>query len=330
MSTAAVDSLTPSDGAGRLPPHPVIDVGVLGGINEDTIEHADGRVEQALGGVLFTACALAHLGAVALGPGRLRVHLLSRTDPAIAARLRPALASVPGLRLDGLQIVDGASVRCHITYDRTGGKSEVLRGDLRPFDIHSLAPRLRELNALVVNFITGYEVTREDLSTLRQQVNGPLLMDVHSLTLGRRDDGSRFARPLPAAAEWLAAADVVQMNESEARLLGAGADLAAWATSCLDAAEGRPQTVVITRAEAGVLAAGRDEAGALWVAEVPAEDLPEGAVDPTGCGDVFLAGLTAGLLSGASTDDALHLANRAAARNCHLTGIDELHQLTRS
>ena len=51
-----------------------------------------------------------------------------------------------------------------------------------------------------------------------------------------------------------------------------------------------------------------------------AEGLP---VDPTGCGDVFLAAMAVGLLTGRTVAQALEQATRAAARNCTLTGIDD-------
>ena len=56
---------------------------------------------------------------------------------------------------------------------------------------------------------------------------------------------------------------------------------------------------------------------------------PAQGLDPTGCGDVFLAALTAARLRGADMHTTLEQASRAAARNCLLSGIDELNRLTR-
>ncbi|MFP6643050.1 MAG: PfkB family carbohydrate kinase [Candidatus Latescibacterota bacterium] len=305
---------------------PVLDVGVLGSVNRDTIEHADGRIEHGLGGVLFTACALAHLGG-----GALRVWLLARAHDELASRLRQRMGHVPGLYLEGLFEISDPGYRCHITYDGLGGKTEVLSGDVAPLTLAELSPFLPRLHALVVNFITGFELDVGTLAAMGERVDGPLLVDVHSLTLGRRADGTRFPRPPADIHRWLAPADVVQMNAEEARILGApGGDgtagLLDWATSLLDRG---PSAVIITRGAAGAIAAAREPDGSvlhLDQAAYPVDPVQE--LDPTGCGDVFLAALTTARIRGADLHTTLEQASRAAARNCLLTGIDELHRLT--
>jgi sugar/nucleoside kinase (ribokinase family) len=305
-----------------------VDVGVIGSINQDTIEHADGRLEQSLGGVLFSACALAHLGG-----GSLRVWLLARANCRLASHLRQWLADVPGLCLGGLFEISDPGYRCRITYDEQGGKTEVLSGGVAPLTLAELSPFLPRLQALVVNFITGLELDLGTLRAVRESLDGPLLMDVHSLTLGRRDDGTRFGRAPANADAWLALADVVQMNEVEAHILGAPSDagseeLMDWATTLL---EYGPGMAVITRGADGSVAAARRTDGSLerLSEAAPAVGAGQPELDPTGCGDVFLAALTAARVRGADWQTVLEEANRAAAYNCLLTGIDELHRLAR-
>jgi sugar/nucleoside kinase (ribokinase family) len=314
------------------PDSPIIDVGVLGSINEDTIEHADGRIDHSLGGVLFTACALGRLGA-----GRLRVWLLAKAHRSMLIHLRQRLVDIPDLRLEGLLEIPQPGYRCHITYDQHGEKTEVLCGDVEPLTLDELAPVLPRLQALVVNFITGYEIRRETLAAVRTQLAGPVFMDLHSLTLGRSADGTRFPEPTVDIDKWLALADVVQMNESEARILGAHthcqdslardavSPLVKWATAHLDRG---PRAIVVTRGVAGAIAAWRNEDGVLAHIVQPAHEVSSAAhLDPTGCGDVFLAAMAAAQIRGMGFPAAMAHASRAAAWNCHLKGIDELHRL---
>ena len=87
---------------------------------------------------------------------------------------------------------------------------------------------------------------------------------------------------------------------------------------------------MITRGASGSVAAYRDEAGSIRSLRQDAHALAaDGQLDPTGCGDVFIGALGAGLLSGSDLPAALDLASRAGARNCTLTGIDDLHRLVR-
>lgn len=301
----------------------IIDVGVLGSINRDTIEHADGRRETGLGGVAFTAAALAHLAA-----GKVRTWLFARVAADLRPRLERALAGAPGLSFDGLLEAPSKGYRCHIRYAADGSKTEVLSGAVPPLTAADLATWLPRLRGLLVNFITGFELSLDELRRIRAALRGPLLMDVHSLTLGRDSDGRRYPRPLENWQEWIAQADVVQLNEAEATCLGGPADaalLADWAASLLDLG---PQVAVITRGDEGSVASYRAADGSVHCLSSPAQQPPVDAViDPTGCGDVFLAGLGFGLLSGADPPAAVALATRAAARNCILTGIDDLDRL---
>lgn len=301
----------------------VFDIGVLGSINEDTIERADGSLQHSLGGALFTACALAHMAGQAA-----RVWLLARVSTALDERLRRQLRGVQGLRLDGLLPISGLGYRCHISYDPEGDKTEVLHGEVAALTPGELAEFLPPLQALVVNFITGDEITCQDLALVRKQVAGPLFVDIHSLTLGRRSNGTRFPRPLAQAGSWLAQADVLQMNEFEARVLGAPVGTEAlldWAASRLDFG---PGTVVITRGALDAVVAWRNQQGTVERLVQPASPVgPDGQLDPTGCGDVFLAALAAAHVRGLDLPTSMQQASRAAALNCQLNGTEELYRL---
>ena len=73
----------------------VLEVGVIGSINLDTIQHSDGRRSDSLGGILFTACALAHLGR-----GRLRTRPFARLSREIEPRVEALLRACPEVSLD--------------------------------------------------------------------------------------------------------------------------------------------------------------------------------------------------------------------------------------
>lgn len=102
----------------------------------------------------------------------------------------------------------------------------------------------------------------------------------------------------------LALADVFVLNEIEA-LSWTGADNVVAAARLL--AE-RVDLVVVTRGAAGAIAAERGSGGS--VVEVPG--VRADAVDPTGAGDVFLAGLLAGLAKGCTLRETLLLGCVAA------------------
>ena len=298
-------------------------LGVIGSINRDTITTADGIQTRSFGGVLYTALALAYLGV-----GRIETWLLCKYGQDVATQVKSLLANCPNMRLDGAQVVPGPNFHSRIRYYADGRKSECLTGQIEPLSLQDLAPFISELDGLVINFITGFEVELKTLMALREQFQGFILMDVHSLTLGRRESGERFWQKPAGWERWLAQADVVQMNEEEAVLLGnlSTREPCALREFALGVIDLGPQWVVVTRGADGALGAYRQD-GARCLCEQPALT-PEKACEPTGCGDVFLAGLGAGLYNCKGLPEAMNIATRTAGLNSRLQGVEALKQLS--
>jgi hypothetical protein len=224
-----------------------------------------------------------------------------------------------------------------------------------------LGPMVRDLDAIYLNFISGFELTLGTAQALRQGFDGPIYADLHSLFLGMQHDGIRVLQPLPSAAEWLGCFDVVQMNEDEmhqlspdplslsAGALAAGVSLLVVTLGPRGAAYvAAPDGRAVGRSggRVGGHAGGRSDAGPTIQAPdrltVRQSDRPTARppdrltasalipapaiepVDPTGCGDVFGAAACARLLAGDTIEDALRHATVLAARNAGLRGAGGL------
>ena len=210
--------------------------------------------------------------------------------------------------------------RVKLFYQSAERRCEGLRGGVPPWTWAELGPMVADLDALYVNFITGFEAPLETMRALRQGFHRPLYGDLHSLSLGIRHDGARHLRPIAEPLEWLLCFDVVQLNEDEMGQLGPE-PLALAAT----ALERGVRAVVVTLGArgaayvagrtSGVFAPASGEAAGLVRSALVA---PEGGSvegDPTGCGDVFGATLMAGLLADADLEPAIRAAADAARRN---------------
>jgi ribokinase len=110
----------------------------------------------------------------------------------------------------------------------------------------------------------------------------------------------------PDVAALLAVADIIVLNEGEARTVAGGAPDAESAARELCARGAN--LVVVTLGDRGALAVDGDTLTA-----VPAAPVPE-LVDSSGAGDAFLCGVVAGLARRESLDDALALGALLAAR----------------
>jgi hypothetical protein len=208
-------------------------------------------------------------------------------------------------------------------------RTERLTGGVPPWTWEELGPLVRDLDALYVNFISGFELSLEAARQLRQGFPGPIYADLHSLLLGITHQGTRVPRALPNLEAWFSCFDAVQVNEDELALMGgepmglAARAMAAGVRLLVVTLGGRgavyfmhrPYTFADRAAPAG---------GPVETARVAAADVVDDG-DPTGCGDVFGATVVAALLGGRPVPDALRLANTAAARNLRHRGATRLH-----
>jgi hypothetical protein len=109
--------------------------------------------------------------------------------------------------------------RVVLHYESADRRCERMAGGVPSWTWPELGPMVRDLDALYLNFISGFELCLGTAQALRQGFRGPIYADVHSLFLGMQHDGYRVLRPLPDAASWFACFDVVQVNEDEMRQL---------------------------------------------------------------------------------------------------------------
>ncbi len=194
-----------------------------------------------------------------------------------------------------------------------------MAGGVPPWTWAELGPLVADLDALYVNFISGFECDLATAQLLRRGFPGFLYADLHSLFLGRLDDGTRVLQPLADPAAWFGCFEVVQLNEEELSQLGD--DPLAVAATALGAG---CRVLCVTLGTHGAVAFSGDPVRAL---RIPAGGIvlaPDLVGDPTGCGDVFGAAAAARLVAGAPLEDALREGARLAARNLSCRGASGL------
>jgi sugar/nucleoside kinase (ribokinase family) len=303
-------------------------LGVLGTMVWDRIDHPHGPRVERWGGIAYSLAAAA---AVLPAGWSLRPLVVAGRD--LAEQARAFAQGLPGLEDGGWLVSDAENNRVHLRYRDAHHRHECLTGGVPPWRWEELGPRLEGLDALYVNLISGFELELETAARLREAVGGPVYADLHSLLLGVDPDGHRVPRRLDRSDAWLAAFDVVQVNERELGLLGPATD--PWLTA-EDAVRHGLGAMFVTRGPEGVTAIAAGEGRRPWRARsgpVRRWDIPvsgaEPGGDPTGCGDVWGATCFVALLRGESLTDAARSANRLAARNLAHRGADGLYTFLR-
>jgi pfkB family carbohydrate kinase len=308
-------------------------VGILGSLVWDLIYGRDPLAPpvEEWGGIAY---AMAGLDA-SVAPGWEIVPLI-KVGQDLAPRAQPFLRTLrrlaPGARCVE---VPAANNRVVLHYHSNERRTERMSGGVPGWTWSELGPMVADLDAIYLNFISGFELTLGTAQALRQGFAGPIYADLHSLFLGMQHDGLRVLRPLSDAAAWLGCFDVVQLNEDEMRQLSPdplslAAEAIGAGTSLLIVTLGRKGAAYVAAPGfdgwAGVgarpgLPPSRPSA-ALRTALVPAPAVE--ALDPTGCGDVFGAAAAARLFAGEPVEAAIRHANAMAARNAGFRGAGGL------
>ena len=302
-------------------------VGVIGSLVWDEIHGRDpaaGVVEE-WGGIAY---ALAGLDASL--PDGWEIVPLIKVGQDLAPKAREFLGSLqrlaPGSRCVEVPV---ANNRVVLHYHSAERRAERMSGGVPGWTWPELGPMVRDLDALYLNFISGFELARGTALALRQGFAGPIYADFHSLLLGMQGDGMRMLQPLAEAQSWFGCFDVIQVNEEEMGQLGpdplslAAAMLGA-GVSALIVTLGARGAVYVAREE-GIVRRGGSAAphGPLRTALVPAVPVDD-PVDPTGCGDVFGGAVFSRLLAGDPLPAAVVAGTQAAARNVSFRGASGL------
>lgn len=291
-------------------------VGVIGSLVWDEIhgrDPAEGVVEE-WGGIAYALAGLdAHL------PQEWDIVPLIKVGSDMAARAREFLGTLrriaPGARCIEVPV---ANNRVVLRYESTERRCERMSGGVPAWTWTELGPMVRDLDALYINFISGFEMCLGTAESLRRAFRGTIYADLHSLLLGMHGDGIRMLKPLPEAPSWFGCFDVIQVNEDEMRQLGP--DPLTLAAGMLEAGV---TALIVTLGPRGVVYVSGHSAGPARTALVPAPR-SDGTLDPTGCGDVFGAATFARLLAGEQLEAAIAVGAAAGARNAAFRGASGL------
>ena len=226
--------------------------------------------------------------------------------------------------------------RVELRYFSADRRTEVLSGGVPGWNWLALKPLIDDarLDALYVNFLSGWELDLATSQELRRHFRGPIYADLHMLVMAVQSDGLRVPRPLSNVRAWCGCFDLLQANEDEIQMMAP--DPMALAATALHAGA---RSLAVTLAGRGAvyfadpgfnrladLRPGRAPAaltGPIRTELIPAEHVAE-PLDPTGCGDVWGATYFSRLLAGDNLGDAIRAAHRAAARNVEHRGATGL------
>jgi hypothetical protein len=230
-----------------------------------------------------------------------------------------------------------ANNRVELRYIDDERRTETLTGGVPGWSWIGLKPVLDDarLDALYVNFLSGWELDLETMALLRSYFPGPIYCDFHMKTTTVAPSGLRVLQPIPNIGEWCACFDFLQVNEDEMSMMAPdpmalAATAIARGVRCLAVTLGPRGAVYFAGPGFDTIQGLRaprpfgTDLGAVRTALVPGETVSQTSGDPTGCGDVWGATHFSRLLAGDTLVNAMSAANRAAAKNFQHRGATGL------
>jgi len=292
-------------------------IGVVGTINRDTVKFPDGSIRLGWGGILYNLRGLSKR----LGDTDLVVPVCNVGADCYAPIM---------LELKRLKMVDSNRVarvhkinnHCRLKYHDAERKSEVLEGGVPRLDYRDIEP-LHDCQYILINFISGQDVYLKGLEKFREFYRGEIYTDIHSYTLGRARDGSRYLRTPKYWPRVVQCSDFIQMNRTELAVLISN-NFREYVNKPV--AENMQRVIEILRRrkispdrKMFIVTGGAEGCTILGVTGDKLNTSkyePRGSKlkgDTTGCGDSFSAGFLAGIARRKSLDDCVATAQEAAS-----------------
>jgi sugar/nucleoside kinase (ribokinase family) len=289
-------------------------IAVVGTINRDIIITHEGERRVSLGGIAYNTVALA-----ALCPTDIIVPVAYYGSDA-KREIEGLFGAFNNIDSTGMAECEQGTNENVLKYLKMDTREEVL--DVRVPQIEfGMLEGLVKCDFVLVNFISGNDMTIDTLKKFRRESSGTLYMDVHSLTLGIDEKGRRFDRVFENWSEWARCADLIQMSRKEASYF-TGITGPIESTAKLVCSEG-PRVCIVTLGEGGVLVTGSGREGFV---QAKVDAVPADVRDTTGCGDVFSAAFISSFSRGCDALESAREGCIAAARCSECMGIEGLEK----
>jgi sugar/nucleoside kinase (ribokinase family) len=296
---------------------------VIGTINKDTIIFPSGKKTESFGGILYNLSALSGLAGQ-----NAEIYPVCNLGYDVYDQAKRILKDYDNVGLDGIAKVSVKNNHACLTVDRENQREETLRNRVPRLSFSQVKPFL-DSDIILVNFISGFDVSLSALKKIRETTDASIFVDVHSLTLGVHKNGKRFYRNPRSWREYLKQADLVQANLAELTVLSgkrfrSQKEIQEFGSCILSLG---PRALLITMGGDGALMMYKTKR-ACSIRKVTGARV-RGFKDATGCGDVFSAGFIVCYLQTGSLDRSLHFANQVAAEKCRISGVEGLDRLLR-
>ncbi len=277
-----------------------MEIAILGTIVKDRIISLKNEITESFGGLFYSIETLR-----ALCSQDDKILPISFGGSDIYDEVINIFANDSRIVLDGLYKIEQPNNRVELHYINSTERTEYSQNPMPSLSLSHVIPFLNS-DILLVNFISGWDIGLEDLKVISKNYHGIFSMDIHSLTLDRKNDGRRKVRKIEKLNEWLMLPDIVQFNKKEFEMICNSNLTTFYNKYCFD----QNKIVNLTLGKEGSISLYREKNGIVKIKTPPVKI---NVTDPTGCGDVFLAAFSCEYGKNKNIIKAAQMANLAAA-----------------
>ncbi|MCI0707055.1 MAG: carbohydrate kinase family protein [Ignavibacteriae bacterium] len=293
---------------------------VIGHLCIDEHHSAEGKETQEMfGGIMYSLTTLANLMS-----GSDTIYPIFPVGQDEYDKTMKFLRQYPNINTEGIYRIDSPTNRVILFYYEGGqGRTECSKHISPAIPWERIKPFLNT-NALLINMVSGFDVTLETLDRIRMEVREkqtPIHFDFHSLTLGIDGQAKRYRRPLQDWRRWCFFVNSIQMSEEEAN--GLTTEHYDEPTLINQLMPLMVQSLLITRGARGATFVHQNNKKLTRhdIAGITAT----GTIDPTGCGDVYGAAFLFHVVKSHDALQAARFANTVAAFNASGKGPEALN-----
>ncbi len=290
-------------------------IAVLGTFLKDQIIDQNGAVTESKGGLFYSIEALR-----AVCSEKDEIYPISFVGKDFYADVVSYYQQDQRVNLKGLIPYRGQNNFVELRYLDDQHRQERSLNPMPSLKASHLEPFL-ETDLFIANFIAGWEMELTEFRTFTARFKGLKAMDVHSLTLERLPDGLRRLRKIENFDQWIEFVNIVQFNEKEYNsITNLSIDLF-YKLFCFN----QNKIVNLTLGKHGSWHLFQ-EGNAIKKIKIDPE-MRVKVIDPTGCGDVFLASFVYFFATEHPIEKAAQWANILAAISGSKKGLPDVKEL---
>ena len=174
-------------------------------------------------------------------------------------------------------------------------------------------------DGILINMITGFDISLDRLKQIRKNFNGVIYFDLHTLSRGVDNNMMRKFRTVPHAGEWISNVDILQCNDNELSTLSTETNRSEIIKSVL---KHGLKFLIVTRGKHGAELFYLENSNLRSITK-PASNV--NVVNKIGCGDIFGAVFFYNYLCQRDTADSLKMAVQSAGKAVSMNLLDNIN-----